>query len=903
MIIDKYIPQIKKQKFFRDCHAYVKIKRADFKDLSRKREPINIEREKRRLLPDTKIWPDKKGTYVSVNGTGSGRFPNDELNIEQLKSLPLKDGDRIYLKRDEIVNTGEYVNNKNGIVFEAYGTGVDPIWSGASDASTLVWTDEGGGQYSTPMEEPNWVWINGVCAKNAETPRFTVQGRADETHVTVTHANVSGYASIVDAYLVMKVNQFRNSQRVKVTAYNGAGSITIDGNIPTANNIDFVLYNKREFLSGNNEWAWEGGMLYVKAAASPSTMDIKVSSHNYAIRTTGSMTIRNIEFKEYYNYVVHSDGGVINVNNCYMHDCRDAAFFIQRQVTGLHIDDNTFERFGNTCILTRPCINSTYNRNTGDGIGMQSNYGWQTYSGGPASSIAPGGTQVNGAFLAYVIDLDDDTIDGSGCEANDNVINNTAYNGLGFHVGATSMKMLRNTVTQFTRRFSDGGGIYTFHYRTYNVLQTGTEIANNICVNNDFLGYGIYIDNRSFQTNIHDNVTAGCKWGFNFNTDTAEHTITDNISVNCTVCYTFRSGDNGTLFIAQNEGNTFNNNTAAAYITTQRCLFFDVNTGSEPTWNPFTLGGADNNSYISAGASVADSDNKGNNLTFAGLQTAYGEDATSAHRTDTGLFFAYNVTSAAVNGNAGAGFETFAGVDTDAYSIPAHYAIVLLPIPSANRSIQLVEASSQYLQIGTEAEIQFESTSPMSVSKWFRLPSTNPATTVSIMENRNGSGVGFIIQVNTSGVVIVQMINTLTTNRAQWVTSGDRADGAWHHILFTKGATIASAKLYIDDVLLAPTLNNNLVSTIVSTSDWLIGRNPVGGTYTNMHTDKAAIWKEDVSAIHTEIFGATDLSAISIPPLHAWEIGEAADLLDIGTSATPLNITAVNSPAVSTNVP
>lgn len=842
--------------------------------------------------------------YVSENGTGNGFSDTTPMSYETFFATVLPDNTTVKFKRGESINVGEYVNTKTNITFEPYGVGDDPKWLGADDISTLVWTDEGGGVYSAPMAvEPNWVWINDICAKNAETARLTVQSRANETTVGVTHANVSGYTSIVDSYLVMKVNQFRNSQRVKVTAYNGAGSITIDDNIPTANNIDFVLYNKREFLSGNNEWAWEGGTLYVKAAASPSTMNIRAGAFDFAIRASGSMTIRNIEFAQYYNYVIHSDGAVINVNNCNMHDCRDMAIFVESQVTGLNISNNTFERIGNTCILSRPCINSTYNSNIGNDIGMQSNYGWQTFSGGPASSIAPGGTQVNGAFLAYVIDLNDDTIDGSGCEANDNSLNNIAYNGIGFHVGATGMKMLRNTVLQFTRRFSDGGGIYTFHYRTYNVLQTGTEIANNICINDDFEGYGIYLDNRTFQANVHDNVTAGCQWGFNFNTDTAEHTITDNISVNCTACFVFRSGDNGTLFIAQNEGNTFNGNTAAAYLTTQRCLFFDVNTGTEPTWNPFTGGGADNNEYISAGAAVADSDNKGNNLTFAQLQTAYGEDATSAHRTDTGLFFAYNVTNATVNGNAGAGYETFDGTDTDAYSIPAHYAIVLLPIPSANRSIQLVAASSQYLQIGTEAEIQFESTDPFSILIWFRLPTTNPAATVSLIDNRNGTGQGIIGQINTSGVLIWQMINTLTTNRAQWFTSGDRADGNWHCVLFTINGTIASGKLYDNDTLLAPTLNNNLSATIVSTSNWYIGRNPVGGTFTDMHVDRVAIWKEDVSAIHTEIFNATDLSAISIPPLHAWEIGEAADLLDIGTSATPLDITAVNSPTVSTNVP
>lgn len=855
--------------------------------------------------------PPPQGTgiiYVSVTGTGNGLSQASPMSVEDFIALPQANARTVRWKCGDVFLMGEYVNTASNVIFESYGVGADPIWRGATAISTYV--SEGDNVYSKAMaEEPNWVWINGECAKLAETGRITVQGRPSTTTITVTHAHVSGYANIVGSYLVMKVNQFRSSQRVTVTGYNGSGTITIDQEIPTANNIDFVLYNKVDYFNalGNNQWAWVDGELFIKSTTDPDTKDIRISASDFAISTTGSMTIRNIEFTQYYNYAIHSDGGVIDVNNCNIHDIRDMAVYIKRQVTGANLSDNTLSRIGNVGYMMRPCIDSTFNGNTMTDIGMQVNYPWQTFSGGPASSIAPGGTQVTGAAIAYVIDLDDDTIDGSGCEFNDNVISNVAYNGIGINLGTTGMKALRNTCTQFTRRFSDGGGIYTFHYRAYNVLQTGTEIANNICINNDNLGYGVYIDNRTVQANVHDNVVAGCLWGYNFNTDTEEHTITDNISVNCTYNYVFRTGSNGTNFIDQNEGNTFTGNLAVAY-TGQKCLFFDINTGSEPTWNPFTGGSSDNNQYVATTTVIADSENEGTNLGLSGLQAAYGQDAASASRVESSRIFEYNTTNAPVNDNAGAGYETFEGVETDAFTIPAHYAVVLFPIPVGpyyENSLQLVAASSQYTNHGTNADIQFTQTDVWTIEGWFKVPS-NPASTIVLWDNRDGSGRGLAIQMLTTGAIQTQMVNTVSTNRIIYVGSVDYADGNWHFLQISKtGSGVLSLVHKVDEsTLTMNTASNNLTATILSTADILFGRNAAGTVYADVELAGWAYYPSNQNANSASHYngGVThDLMLLATPPTHYWKFD--GDLLDYGSSANDLNGTAFGSPIFTSDVP
>lgn len=850
--------------------------------------------------------PTDGNYYVTAGGTGTGVI-DDPMGPSQFASHSFEANDNVFFNRGDIFILGAYDNAIANLTLDAYGTGDDPIIRGTNDISVLEWASEGSGVYSTAMaQEPNWVWINGLCAKNAETARFTVAGRPSVTEITITHGNVSGYTSIVGAYLVMKVNQFRNSQRVTVSSYSNP-TITIDQEIPTANNIDYVLYNKREFLTGNNEWAWEDGMLYVKAAANPSTLNIRVSAYDYAFKATAQTTIQNIELCEYYHYAIHSDSGLIDVNNCNIHDCRDTAIYIEHQLTGVNVSDNLIERIGNTAITTRCCIDSTYNGNEINYVGMQGNYPWQTFQGGAYTSANPFGVIVNGAAIAYVIDLDDRVLDGSNCQFNDNVITNTAYNGI--HLGCgTDNFILRNSFTDVMQRFTDGGAVYTFHFRDYDVPQENTEIANNICINTGQVGYGIYCDNRTLSANVHDNVASGFKWGFIFNTDTTNHTITDNISVDNEACYVFRSGDNGTLLYTENTANTFTGNLAVTTEASHRCLLFDLNAGPEPTWNPFTGGESDNNMYVAVGSAIADSDNEGDDLTLAALRSAYGEDINSESRISSDVYFEYNATSSPVNGNAGAGYETFGGVETDAYTIPAHYAVVLFGIPiggaTSVNSVFFESANSQYVDFGTHADIQFTHTSAFSISFWFKVPS-NPASSHNIVDNRDSSGRGYVIQITSSGFIQIQLVNTITTNRLQLIGSTDYADNAWHHLLFLKNSTATNSVVYIDGALTSPSKADNLSATIASTENLNLGRRATGVGYFDGYIDELAIWQSNQSANVAAIYNAGvthDMTLLSAPPLHYWKLGDDG-YVDSGSSANKLDGTAFNSPTISTDVP
>jgi hypothetical protein len=831
--------------------------------------------------------------FVSSAGSGTedGSSADNSLPVASLDVSTLANGTTVKLNRGETYDIGELDITQTGIVFDAYGTGDDPILRGSEDISGLTWTDEGGGVWSAPMvEEPNWIWISGVCAKLAETDRIPILSRGSTTTITIDNADVAGFTDIENSYLVAKDKKFSVSLRRAVTNYvSGTGVITTDGEIDVNNNVDLVLYNKFEFFVGNNEWAWEAGELRVKAAASPATLDIRMSAFDYCFKTTSNTVFKNLEFAEYYQFGVWSDGGAIDVNNCSFHDFRDSAVLIEHGVTGANVSDNSILRMGNNGITTRPCTNSNFDSNTISGVFMQDNYGWQTWVS-EGGSVTVNDEQVNGCGIAYIIDLDDDTIDGSGCTFNDNKIDNIGYNGISLHVGTDNF-VLRNTIHNYMNRFADGGGIYTFHYREYDVPQANTEIANNIIYDainpsgEDNVA-GIYLDNRTFAANVHDNVIYDIIGiGLRPNADTRAHTIEDNIIRNCSLglVYINDGGDPPDELYEVTDGITFNRNILVCTASNQRC--FEITT-NEVSYNPFANGGeADNNYYIQPFTTAIADTPEGSNRTLAQWRSDYSVDANSVYL-DNESSLITNETDAEVNGSL-TGFST--------------------------HSLALASASSQAVNLGTNADIQFENNLPLTIHLKFKR-NGNPASAEVIFSNLGATNRGIQVSISTTGQIICELRNTVGTNRYQAISSAGLMDNEWHTLIFTKPATFANSSLFIDGVSDLAQEQDNLTQTIVSTNDWFIGNRESVSAYFNGLVDQVAIWNsnqgpfgpvDNVSLIYNGGV-SQDLALLADPPLHYWEINDgandAAKFADTGDSANELTGAGVNAPTISTDV-
>lgn len=869
------------------------------------------------------LLTDGPSLFVSLNGSGAetGRQPNNSMAFADFLNVTIASNTQIFFNRGEEYNLEDY-DLTVPATFNAYGSGADPVFYGSDDISGLTWTADGGLYYTPMATEPKWVWIDGECAKNAETARITVAARSNTTTAGVANGTLDVYDDIVGAYLIIKEKNFQNSQRVTITNFNKTTDvITFDGPIPQTSNVDLVAYNDVEFFSGNNEWVWADDTLWVKAAASPSTMNIRATNATYGIKSTATIGAKNCEFKEYYTAAIWTDGSNPVVDECYFHDIRDNAMIIQRPYSGVQINDNVFERIGNNGVLTRPLTDSFVLRNTFTDIGMQDNYNFQTWFDGDGSLIV-NNVHGGGNAFAMFVDLDDDTQDGENVTVEYNVITNVANRGISLGLG-TNNTIRYNRLSGFGIRYHDGGGIYLFHYRAYNVFNENNEIAYNIVTNEgttlptfgaDGLShatFGIYLDNRTRGSNIHHNTvysvyatgTVADKrygGGIFMNVDTENHTVEYNNIFDCSIGIMISNSDDGSLIITDNIDNQFNNNTIATGIAGQYIMLFQ--NFAVASWNPFDgTGGADNNAYCGNISPVRfyNTDESPEERTFAQLQADFGQDASSVLRTNV-ADIEVNATAVTSNEDGQSDYiDLFSGSTLTTYTIDPYYSKV---IGRLNYSNTLTAASSQYFNAGTTADIQFTNASSFAIAFWFKIAS-NPSATQHLISNQAaGTSRGYGISMTTSGTFIVNLINTVSTNRAQYTTAVDVADNTWHHFMFNYPGTPANGKIYIDGVDAGTVASNNLTSTIASTSDLLICALTGPANYWNGLIDEVAIWNSSQAANADGIENNRPQEYLRrYPPLHYWHMGKSASLNDVGTSASPLNLTAVNSPTNSTD--
>jgi hypothetical protein len=845
--------------------------------------------------------------YVSNSGSSlnDGRTPATPIDVATLYTKTIDNGDAIYFNRGETYHIGNWrLNDPNdAVVISPYGSGADPAWDGSEDISVLTWTALGGDVYSTPMAtNPGWIWINDLCAKNAETARVTISSRGSTTLITVPNGTLDVYTDITNAWLVAKEKNFQQSYRRTITNFNKTTDvITLDSAIDMTSNLDLVVYNDTEFLSGNNQWVWDGTTLYVRAAASPSTMNIRKSSFNYGLHTRSDVDIDNIEFKNYYVTALWSYDGVVNVDQGNFHDNRDCAILYEHKVTGQQVINSTFSRNGNNAITMRGSDNAVVTDNTFADTGMQENYGWQIWVGDKTYTMSVG------CDLAFVVDQSANTVDGTGLVFDRNVSTNVAYCTILMGLGTDSF-IRQNRISDFMNRFNDGGAIYTFHFRATNIPNDNTEISNNIIDNNNgnATGMGIYCDNRTFAANVHHNtvknVTGGA-WAILFNFDTSDHTCEYNNTYNASYGVVYRQNNPSGFLYNTNANNDFNFNNIGALTGSQVPLYFKLNY-SNPSWNPFSgTGSADNNRYVKSTRlfNVAESDNHGGLLNLSQLQTAYGEDAASTFQFEI-PFLVTNATASTSSENANSDYMDLDGNTLTTYNIDPYYSRLIVEKDYSNT---FVAASSQYFDIGTTADIQFTDVSAFSIAFWFKIPS-NPASIQRILTNQNaGTSRGISIDILTTGAFEIRFTNTTATNRMIWRTVNDWADNAWHHCLIAAPSTKTSTKIYIDGTADETLNNNNLSATIASTDVWRLGAGPTPSIYVDATIDDLAIWNSSMVGNQVALYngGVVHDYRDTFPPLHYWKLGVSSDLVDLGTSATDLTLTPVNSPASSTDIP
>jgi len=222
------------------------------------------------------------------------------------------------------------------------------------------------------------------------------------------------------------------------------------------------------------------------------------------------------------------------------------------------------------------------------------------------------------------------------------------------------------------------------------------------------------------------------------------------------------------------------------------------------------------------------------------------------------------------------------------------------------------DGTDDYINCGTNSNLNFERTDAFSYSLWVKRNSFGTNHIVLSKMNPTGNRRGMFFNLNTSNAIVIMLrTDTSTTSqRLLWKSTGTITDSNWYHLVFTYdgSSTINGGKIYIDGVVnnLDAASGGALSATIENTAPFLIGAMstaPLNPADTII--DEVAVFNSELSASDvTAIYGTgvpnniTDLS-----PLSWWrfEEGSGTTATDSGTGGN--NGTLTGGPTYSTDVP
>lgn len=218
----------------------------------------------------------------------------------------------------------------------------------------------------------------------------------------------------------------------------------------------------------------------------------------------------------------------------------------------------------------------------------------------------------------------------------------------------------------------------------------------------------------------------------------------------------------------------------------------------------------------------------------------------------------------------------------------------------------------------TVTAYQFTRTTPFSVSFWVKPTSLVNAQAVVAVKQTTGSIDGWSLTqfTTSSGVLRFQfMLNNTTNGLVVETTLAALVVNVWQNIVLTYDGTStpAGCKIYKNGVSAAlTTIQNNLTSSPVYTSNFTVGSTGNGSTNLNGRLDELAVWNISLSAAQAlEIYNAGspgDLFATTAAAsLTSWyRMGDSdtfPTILDIGVNKYHLTMTNMTAAAFVLDVP
>lgn len=631
--------------------------------------------------------------YVSATGTGDGLSASTPMSFASFQTLTstIPDNKTVAFNGGDRFEGSFSLSGKNGITLTSYGTGKAEI-TGSEILSTFELSY--GSVYRSTQFKTNIYGVEGDVLQG----RFP---KLQDDYSTNTYGYFNNYAridsytnkysfqsddligvtSLVGATIHVLAAEWRFRTSTILTHDTGTGAITVDtyqddANVETISVGDhFWVTNLKALCQTEGEWfhdAVGGDRLFIYASSMPSNVKVRTNAGSgITITNSDNITIENLKINQFQTAGISADASdYLTVDNCEISDCyfngivTDNVCY-QPTVTNCVFNDISqyaivFDSFllTNTDLIYGTVENNTFNR-----IGLLNKI-----------------TEVNLGSNFTVFP------NGEGCEIRYNTFNQIGLNGI--KMLSNSSIVEDNYFKHACLNFHDGAAIY-WGNKAWDFLGADNSICRNNIIEgtgnypSTWTGNGIYLDDRTKDSEVYNNTISGAYYGIYFH-NTRNMNVHHNNVFDCVFNEVYFASDSNGGSGAHMYGNLVNNNNLCSLrnnsseLMRVRAVFTEA---TDPVYNFATW---DFNKYVTATGikpiNINYTDVTATDYTLAEWQTYSSEDANSTNPIATEIHLASNPTNVASNESlpAGTWYELDGTSHTGTISIPAYGGVILI---------------------------------------------------------------------------------------------------------------------------------------------------------------------------------------------------------------------------------
>ncbi len=459
-------------------------------------------------------------TYYIDNATGNDANTGTSTDqawktIAKVNNSTFLPGDQILFKRGGVWREQLSIPSSglpgSNIVFGAYGTGVNPIITGANTISN--WTLSSGNIYVADvgaLTTPNQLYIDGVYYDIAHYPNsgylLATANSPEDNSIIDSNLNLSGEQIVGATVVARPITWFLYSYIA--TAYNSTThKITLNRSfyVPMKAGLGFYLQNKLWMLDSAKEWYYDSvaGKIYLWTASgdNPNSHTVEVSSRQYGIFNSGKnyITIKDLTVSNaIQNNINFNNANGINASNLNISGGLNGMYFTG--ISNSSINNNSVQNtLANGIQVDKVNNNIDISNNIVNNAGNTGSM--------PHNSIA-------GIVAA-----------GQSINIKNNTVTNSGYIGIDF--GGSSVTVQNNKIDRSCLVLDDCGGIYTSGGGNNTII--GNTVTNSIGHNppTDGSGVGIYLDSLTHNTSVLNNTVSNTDYGIYIHTGW-DNTVTGN---------------------------------------------------------------------------------------------------------------------------------------------------------------------------------------------------------------------------------------------------------------------------------------------------------------------------------------------------------------------------------------